>query len=215
MRQFFIERITDISNELCRTIDEMDSQRISKNRAITNVLEELYRYHRANGDIHPLTNWHAHRLRCMSCIASKLQDIVKIWECHYFILQYLYERAQCPCHLQQRHTCKSIHGANHDFYHRDSLSYLVYGSQALANACAYLKDVTRFDYRPIFCPILTFLQPYLEGKKVHIEYVRSEIQSDYEKPEYGKPWDPNYASTFLRILHHSLNMEVPTVCCGS
>lgn len=207
MRQFFIERITDISNELCRTIDEMDSHTITKNRAMSQILEELYLYHKANEHIHPLTNWHAHRLRCMSCIAFKLHDIVKVWECHYFIMQYLYERAQCPCHLEQRHNTR--HGANHDFYHRDSLNYLVYGSQALANACVYLKPITRFDYRPIFCPVLEFLRPYLDRRKVHVEYIHSEIQSDCDKPEYGKVWDPCYASTFLRILRDSLDMDVP------
>lgn len=204
-QSFFIERITDISNDLCRTIDELKTETVLHNRVMSKVLEDLYLYHRSNENIHPLTNWHAHRIRCMSCIATKLRDVVKIWECHYFVLQYLYERGRCGCHVTvQKHT--SNDGVNHDFYHRDSLNYLVYGSQALANACAYLKPITRYDYRWIFRPIIEFLRPYIDGTKVHLEYVHSEIPSDSDKPEFGKPWNPSYADTLLCILHTSLDM---------
>jgi len=195
MEGFFVERITDITNDLCDYVDRMSVSEVMKQRG---RLVELYNYHNSNHHIYPLTNWHTHRLRCMSCIASKLQDKVKIWECHFMILQYFLERCRCECHCKkQKHI---VNGVNHDFYHRDSLNYFVYGSQALANACLYLQPFTKYNYNDIFKPIMSFLSPYLNKSKSHIEYVNSEIDSDKEKPEYKKPWDPSYASTFLRIL---------------
>ena len=190
MNRFFIERITDISNDLCKYVDE------NSNISSTDLIK-LYDYHKSNSHIYPLTNWHAHRIRCMSCIAVKLQDKVKIWDCHYHILQYFFELARCPCHCNNKHP-----GVNHDFFHRDSINYLIYGSQALANACLYLKPFTHYDYYiDLFTPILEFLDPYLKGTKTHIEYINSEIHSDKTKPELGKQWNPNYASTFLRIIN--------------
>jgi hypothetical protein len=89
---------------------------------------------------------------------------------------------------------------NHDFIHRNSLNYLVYGSQALVNACLYLQPFTSKDYMFLFEPILEFLAPYLEGKKKHIEFKKSEINDDKNKTEYEKYWDPGYAKTFLRLI---------------
>lgn len=213
MNCFFIERITDISNDLCGTMDAMQPSVVKKDRAMVKVLSDLYVYHRSNEHVHPLTNWHAHRLRCMSCIATKLHDVVKIWECHYFILQYIYERSQCDCHVNKHvkstsPSSKVMNGVNHDFYHRDSLNYLVYGSQALANACAYLKQHTHYNYGKLFEPIICFLRPYMDGTKTHREYVNSQVLSDCEKPEYDQPWQPSYASTFFRILREDLGMNV-------
>lgn len=193
MKHFFVERITDISNELCHHIDQLQS---SHNPLIISVLEDLYTYHKGNDHIHPLTNWHAHRLRCMSCIAAKLKNTVKIWECHYLIMEYYYERSKCPCHCKKKHNI----GVNHDFFHRDSLNYLVYGSQALANACVYLKPFTNYNYVELLHPTIKFLEPYLDKKVIHIEYVNSELESDKDKPEYGKKWEPSYANTFLSIF---------------
>lgn len=190
MEKFFIERITDVSNDLCNYIDTTPN-------LPENELINLYDYHKDNQNIYPLTNWHAHRLRCLSSIAVKLKNKVKIWDCHYHILQYFFERSRCSCHCND-----DTHlGVNHDFFHRDSLNYLIYGSQALANACLYLKPHTHYNYYlDLFIPILDFLDPYLKGRKTHIEYVHSEIHSDQTKPELGKEWSPNYASTFLRII---------------
>jgi hypothetical protein len=75
----------------------------------------------------------------------------------------------------------------------------VYGSQALLNASLYLKPFTNYNYIDLFKPIVAMIQPYLDGKKTHIEYIKSEIHSDKQKKEYGKNWDPKYADTFLRL----------------
>lgn len=195
MDSFFTERITDISNDLCAYVDAIDVT-TALPPLMKQELVKVYTYHQNNSHIHPLTNWHSHRIRCMSCIAIKLKDKVKIWQCHYMILEYFFERSRCQCHDH----CRKENGMNHDFFHRDSLNYLVYGSQALANACLYLKPFTKYDYSDIFEPILAFLRPYLHGKKKHLEYVNSEIPSDKEKPEYKQRWDPNYAATFLRVI---------------
>jgi hypothetical protein len=189
MEIFHKERITDISNDLCKYIKDNDT-------IDTEDLVRLYDYHKNNNHIYPLTNWQAHRIRCMSCIAARLKDKVKIWHCHYLVLQYFFEKSHCQCHCVDRHP-----GENHDFHHRDSLNYLVYGSQALANACLYLKPFTKYNYYyDLFEPILDFINPFIRGEKTHIEYVNSEIHSDKTKPEYGKKWNPSYASTFFRIL---------------
>ncbi len=191
MDRFFIERITDISNDLCNYIDKTVD-------IFPDDLITLYNYHKNNSHIYPLTNWHAHRIRCMSSIAVKLKDKVKIWDCHYLILQYFFDLARCSCHCKDH---QPHPGVNHDFFHRDSLNYLIYGSQALANACLYLKPYTQYNYYvDLFIPILEFIDPYLKGTKKHIEYVNSEIHSDKTKPELGKEWNPKYASTFLRII---------------
>lgn len=187
MDKFFIERITDISNDLCKFVE---TNNISK-----KDLTRLFDYHYNNQHIYPFTNWTAHRIRCMSCIAVKLRDKVKIWFCHFLVKQYFYEKAHCTCHCQDKHF-----GVNHDFFHRDSMNYLIYGSLALLNACLYLKPYTNYDYSDIFDPIVQFVQPYLNGSKKHIEYVNSEIHSDKQKPEYGKYWNPKYADLFFRKI---------------
>lgn len=188
MEKWCIERITDISNSLCRELDE---------GMITNQhdLNLLYTYHKKNHHIYPNTNWHAHRIRVLSSIATKLKDTVKIYECHFWILEYFYEKSHCHCH------CIDIehYGVNHDFFHRDSLNYLVYGSQALLNACLYLRPFTHYAYKELFEPIVVMLKPYLEGTRIHLEYVHSEIHSDQQKQEYKRVWNPDYAKTFLRL----------------
>lgn len=193
MDRWCIERITDISNDVCKEIAE--------GRISSDDLLLLYTYHKNNHHIYPNTNWHAHRIRVLSSIAARLQDKVKIWECHFWILEYFYEKSHCHCH------CVDLEdfGVNHDFFHRDSLNYLVYGSQALLNASLYLKPFTQYDYRQLFEPIVAMLQPYLNGEKTHIEYAKSEIHSDKQKEEYGKEWSPKYADTFLRLYERMNN----------
>lgn len=188
MEKFFVERITDVSNDLCNYVDIHTDIN-------PDELTRLYEYYN-NSKIYIHTNWHAHRIRCMSCIAARLQNKVKIWQCHYKILQYFYEHCHCDCHCSNA----QHYGVNHDFFHRDSLNYLIYGSLALLNACLYLKPFTSYDYHELFDPVLDFISPYLDGSKKHIEYIKSEIHSDKQKQEYGKEWDPAYAKTFLRKL---------------
>lgn len=188
--RFFQERITDISNDLCDFVDD-------KTKVISHSnLIRLYEYHNKNHHIHPLTNWHAHRIRCLSSIAVRLNDKVRIWECHFRILRYSHALSKCPCHCK-----KSPPGTNHDFFHRDSLDYLVYGSQAVVNTCLYLRPITKYNYyEDIIEPIIIFLTPYLNSKQIHIQYIKSDIISDKTRPEFGKPWDPNYATPFLRLV---------------
>lgn len=192
-----VERITDISNDLCNFVDNR-SNVIDRKQLI-----RVYQYHSGNAHIHPFTNWHAHRIRCMSCIAARLADKVRIWECHFLILKYYYHLSKCECHCTD-----APDGLNHDFFHRDSLNYLVYGAQALINACIYLHPTTKYTYhRELFEPVLTYLRPFLTRQKTHLEYVRSEIESDKKKKEFGKPWDPNYANTFLRLSDRLKSMK--------
>jgi hypothetical protein len=196
--RWMVERITDISNDLCEFVDNR-SNNIDKRSLI-----QIYEYHKGNNDIYPFTNWHAHRIRCMSSIASRLRDNVRIWECHFWILKYYFHLSRCDCHCME----DSPVGVNHDFFHRDSLSYLVYGSQAVVNACIYLFPFTKYPYYiQLIQPIVVYLDPYVKRKKFHIEYMRSEVESDKRKPEYGKRWDPNYARTFLRLAENLKSMR--------
>lgn len=196
MKHFFIERITDISNDLCTFLQTLEPIRMTL--SMRNQLIQLYNYHDNNRHIHPLTNWHAHRLRCMSAIATKLKDIIRIWQCHGQVLEYFLKSCSCDCHCGDN-TMKH-RGKNHDYIHRNSLNYLVYGSQALVNACIYLKPFTKFDYMFLFDPILDFLEPYLNGSKKHVEFVKSELEEDKSKKEFKKYWEPDYAKTFLRLI---------------
>ena len=175
-------RITDISNELCKVVDAYIGNKAS--------LIALYDYHKSNCGLYPMSNWQAHRLRALSCIAVKLNDKGRIKECHDMILIY----------IKKDSVCHDKCGANQDFHYRDAINYLVYGSQALASACLYLKPFTKYNYHSIFDSTMLFLKPYLSGSKKHIEYVKSNIKSDVDKPEYDKVWDPNYAKPFLTIL---------------
>lgn len=205
MQRFFVERITDVSNDLCAFVDD------PRNKITDHDLIRLYEYHFNNNHIHPLTNWHAHRIRCMSSIAVRLQDQARIRECHRLVLEYYSISSECDCHCTDKNTgALKAGGVNHDFYHRDSLNYLVYGAQAMANACLYLRPTTRFDYYTrIFEPIVRFLDPFVTRKRTRLEFVNSEIASDRSRPEYGKPWNPSYANTFLRLVE-SLRAPIPT-----
>lgn len=195
MEGFFIERITDITNDLCKHVDSLENV---SSPSLHQQLTSLYDYHRANGHIHPLTNWHAHRIRCMSAIASKLQDRLKVWQCHGMVMEYFLKSCSCSCHCED--VVMKNRGRNHDYMHRNSLNYVVYGSQALVNACLYLKPFTKYDYVFLFDPVRRFLQPYLDGEKKHMEFVHSELSEDKQKKEYKKQWEPAYAKTFLRLL---------------
>lgn len=183
MEKYYTERITDISYDCCNFI--------SKNNVSKTELENLYNYHKSNNNIYPMTNWMAHRLMVLSLIAVKLNDQTKIKECHNLIIKYISTDSVCL-------NCKC--GANQDFHWRDSINYLVYGCQALANSCLYLKPYTKFNYKALFEKHLKFLKPYLEGTKKHIEYRNSEIKSDVNKPEYNKEWQPLYAVQFLNLV---------------
>lgn len=182
MERFYTERITDISNELCQLID---AKKISR-----NDLMELYKFHKSKHHIFPSSNWMSHRIRVLSCIATALDDIVKIWECHYWVLLYYYELS----------VCQDKCGAGADYHFRDSLNYVVYGFQALVNACLYLQPITKYNYKPMFDVVVAFLNPYLTSRVKHIEFQSSALQSDSRKAEYLKPWNPLYASTFLLLL---------------
>lgn len=206
MDNFFVERITDVTNDICQYVDAIDIKEAST--STKRQLCKLYEYHRSNRHIHPLTNWHAHRIRCMSAIASKLEDMAKVWECHASIYEYFLRSCSCPCHCSDN--LMKHRGKNHDFVHRNSLNYLVYGSQALVNACIYLQPFTNADYMFLFDPILDFLQPFLDGTKKHVEFVTSEIPEDRTKEEYKKYWDPNYAKTFLRRINDLKNITQST-----
>lgn len=98
-------------------------------------------------------------------------------------------------------------GKNHDFFHRNSLNYVVYGYQALVNACIYLQPHTRYSYMFLFHPVLDLLQPYLDGTKKHVEFVHSEIADDKTRKEYKKYWDPDYAKTFLFLIQQLSDLE--------
>ena len=76
LKPFYTERITDIVNELCIAVKSYQGhQGYDKTQLV-----KLYNYHKSKSNIYPDTNWHSNRLQCMSCIANKLQDRVKIWE---------------------------------------------------------------------------------------------------------------------------------------
>jgi len=179
------ERITDISNRLCAEVEA--------GLYPESLLLELWDYHSnpQRLDLYPMSNWRSHRIRCLACIARQLLDTVKAFYCHYLVLEWLIDLS--PCHDR----CGA---SSQDWHWRDSAQYLVYGLQAVVNACIYIKPITKYNYAPLFVPHRVFLAPYISGSKKHLEYVRSKVASDKQKPEYAKPWDPKGADTLLRLL---------------
>jgi hypothetical protein len=183
--KFFQRRITDYSYEACSFVEN-----IQIDTFVHQELIRLYNYQKTNEGIHPMTNWASHRLMLQACIATKLKNTSMINEVHNKLIRWYTSTSDCKC-------CDAN---SQDWHHRDSLQYLVYGLIAYVRAGRYLKSHTKYDYKKLIKPSLDFLEPYVEEKKIHIEFRNSKIPSDKMKPDYLKQFDPNYTQNFYRLL---------------
>lgn len=177
-------RITDYSFQLADAIQKMTFP--------TSHLINLYSYNlnlsTPPNALYPMSNWQSHRLCLMASIARKLNDKTRAWACHTMCLKWIPESS-----------CKCCPAASQDYHYRDSCEYKVYGWWALCQAMVHLQPLTRFAYKPLFANYFKWLQPYKNGSVKHVEYIRSQIASDVNKPSYGKLFDPNYNTNLVRV----------------
>jgi hypothetical protein len=156
----------------------------------------LYQYHlnlSTTNALYPQSNWQPHRLMVMSCIAAFINDATRMRQCDTLIKQWI-----------PLSNCTDRCGANSQDYHwRDSVTYLVYGVQALCQACLYLQgDNPTWLYKPIIKPFIDFIRPYELGTKKHIEFVQSKnMPEDLSKPLYNKPYPIGYAKNLFAMYN--------------
>lgn len=182
-------RITDYSFALAESISKMTSPS-------QKTLVDLYSYQLSlctgPDALYPQSNWQPHRLCLMSSIAVKLGDTKRIQECEKFLLAWpsVSDCTCCPLKSQ-------------DYHFRDSLEYVVYGWWALATAFVYLQSFTKKKYKYVFQNLLNAFQPYVNGSKTHVEFLKSKyMPQDKSKPSYNKKFNPEYfQKTFLPVYN--------------
>lgn len=185
LQRYSTTRITDISYQACADIDQ--------NQIVTSDRLKLYQYHlnlSTTNALYPQSNWQPHRLMVLSCIAVSINDATRMRQCDTLIRQWI-----------PLSDCTDKCGANSQDYHwRDSVTYLVYGVQALCQACLYLQQKNRWAYKPLLKPFIDFIQPYELGTNTHIEFVRSKnMPEDMSKSLYNKPYPKGYAKQLLAM----------------
>ena len=188
LKKYSTTRITDISYEACRNVEKMNN----------SDLDKLYNFHLnlciPPNAVHPMSNWQAHRLMLMSCIALKQRDMAKARRCDSLLMNWI---RISKCH--DRCSARS-----QDFHWRDSVTYLVYGVQAFAQAALYLQTLNpAWIYKRILKPYIDFINLYETGRRTHIEFRNSKIESDKSKDLYLKPYPIGYAKQ-LMIIYNQL-----------
>lgn len=151
--------------------------------------------------LYPTSNWQAYRLWILAIIARTLKQPIKIQ----------YYRSQFVDYL--RKTISTIDGSLEDFTARDSLEYHIYCLYAIIKivktlgpsfqqslAEGQLWDSQQQTYMALIKPAIDFVMPFLIGRKVHIEFVKSVQASDKTRASYNKPFDPNRGLYLLREL---------------
>lgn len=185
LQRYSTTRITDISYTACKDIE--------LNKIVRSDLLKLYQYHlnlSTTNALYPQTNWQAHRLMVLSCIAVFINDATRMKQCDTLIRQWI-----------PLSDCTDNCGANSQDYHwRDSVTYLVYGVQALCQACLYLQRKNQWAYKTLLKPFIDFIRPYEAGTKTHIEFVNSQnMPDDMTKLLYNKPYPKGYAKQLLTM----------------
>ena len=107
------------------------------------------------------------------------------------------------------------YGALIDFVHRDSLSYHVFALFAIVQTVQLLEPEMRLvrsdntfkvlwsrddSLKKAVMPAVRFLMPYLRGEKIQIEYVNSNIATDKNRSEFGKPYNTRNANYLYALL---------------
>lgn len=141
--------------------------------------------------LYPESNWQPHRLIVMSAIAVSLKDSVRVNQCETLAIAWI-KLSDCLC----------CNAKSRDYHFRDSVTYIVYGWWALAQTFVNLQKHTKKPYRVHFNNYLNFIRQFETGQIIHIEFVDSKLlPGDTSKPQYGKPFDPNYNINFLRVYN--------------
>jgi len=178
-------RITDYSFKLAKYIND--------NQTDAKTLRDLYNYNlslcQGEKALYPMSNWQSHRLCLMSSIAARLNNRSLIQQCESLAIQWI-KISDCEC-------CDA---KSQDYHWRDSCEYVVYGHWALVQALVYLQPKTKKPYKYVFDDYLKWIEPYQKGIKKHVEFVNSRnMPADLSKPNYNKPFDPNYHINFARV----------------
>lgn len=95
-------------------------------------------------------------------------------------------------------------GSTVDFYTRDALDYHVYGLEGYMSALIRVPSMFSLQTASLLESACNFLQPYINGSKIHIEFLNTQNDFDIERKLAGiaifqnKPYDPKHAFTMLR-----------------
>jgi hypothetical protein len=146
-----------------------------------------------------INNWNSDRLKIVGLIGYALRNtrFIRFAEDGY--------REQIAANLRPD-------GSSFDFHQRDALAYHVAALEPLLEL-AIAADKHGIDLYSHQTPLgaslergIRFLLPYVRGERVHLEFVRTTVQSDRQRAaagdpfvRIGAPWDPRGAAHLLEI----------------
>jgi hypothetical protein len=207
-------RITDYVRPLVNLLKLYDPSKYSttQNQSIQTWMRQMYNFLSDESFVTKRftnTNWHACRLWVMSEIAIILKNSQYISILRTELVKYI------DISLREYARNDPNYGALIDFKHRDSIAYQVYTLNAILNVIVNLekdfKNTTSANNFTILWrsdsslrghikPAIDFVIPYLNGDKIHLEYINSQVQSDRRSNDFGKPFIPRngtYLYTFM------------------
>ena len=95
-------------------------------------------------------------------------------------------------------------GSTFDFHHRDALHYHLYTVQAWTTLATVAPEAFTQRARAEVLKSLQFIRPYYEGKKIHVEFVKSQVAFDKARARNGEAeyqphaWNPREADVVLQ-----------------
>ena len=209
------DRITDYATPLASILDEYNPSLFStdQNRIIQNWMRASYGkiYNDAFvKPVHPTTNWQAYRIWVLAKIAVITRNADAI----------LFLRDRLRYYLS--FSIDSTTGTTEDFLQRDSLKYHCFTLCGMMQAVLVLRDgmtvvnpatgsiTTRWDpdtvdYTRVFRPAWDLVQPFIDGRATHAEFIDSRIASDKSRSDYGKNFLLSDALPMLRLQNQLLN----------
>ena len=148
----------------------------------------------------PTSNWLFYRIWVMSTmtVILKQPDMIRSL------------RAEFVSAL--RRSISPSNGSLEDFRHRDSVEYHVYALYAIIWTIRVLgpsyKTTDGVEQWPdmtaelwaIVRPAVAFMLRYARGQAVHVEFVRSAVQSDRTRPEFNRPFVASKCLYVMREL---------------
>ena len=96
-------------------------------------------------------------------------------------------------------------GSSIDFHERDALHYHVYDVEPMVHFLMFVPGPIDHATAASIARAVGFLEPYVSGRKTHVEFVNSGVKFDVARKEAGiagyanLPWDPKEARPLLRL----------------
>lgn len=209
------DRITDYASSLASILDEYNPSLFStdQNRVIQNWMRECYRkiYNDAFvKPVYPTTNWQAYRIWVLAKIAVITRNADAI--------VFLRDRLKSYISFSVNDTT----GTTEDFLQRDSLKYHCFTLCGMIQAVLVLRDGMRVvdpatgnitilwipdttDYTLLLQKALDFVDPFIQGRATHAEFIDSKIASDKNRSDYGMNFSLSDAIPMLRLQNQLLN----------